>query len=71
PFLDDIAIYRLKTKYSNKEVKPRLRRFVVEYIKNLNEVLTNLKRVGLTIVGYITNKYSRHLDTERVVKLVK
>ncbi|KAF2206149.1 hypothetical protein CERZMDRAFT_54130, partial [Cercospora zeae-maydis SCOH1-5] len=71
PFLDDIAICGLKTKYSNEEVKPRLRRFIVEYIKNLDEVLANLKRVGLTIVGYITNKYSRYLDIERVVKLVK
>ncbi|KAF2206182.1 hypothetical protein CERZMDRAFT_53751, partial [Cercospora zeae-maydis SCOH1-5] len=71
PFLDNIAIRGLKTKYSNKEVKPRLRRFIVEYIRNLDEVLTNLKRVGLIIVGYVTNKYSRHLNTERVAKLVK
>ncbi|KAF2210166.1 hypothetical protein CERZMDRAFT_45875, partial [Cercospora zeae-maydis SCOH1-5] len=71
PFLNNIAIRRLKTKYSNKEVKPRLRRFIVEYIKNLDEVLTNLKRAGLTIVGYVTNKHSRYLDTERVVKLIK
>ncbi|KAF2206181.1 hypothetical protein CERZMDRAFT_53767, partial [Cercospora zeae-maydis SCOH1-5] len=71
PFLDDIAIRRLKTKYSNKEVKPRLRRFIVEYIKNLDKVLTNLERVGLIIVGYVTNKYSRYLDAERVAKLVK
>ncbi|KAF2206108.1 hypothetical protein CERZMDRAFT_54805, partial [Cercospora zeae-maydis SCOH1-5] len=49
PFLDDIAICRPKTKYSNEEVKPRLRRFIVEYIKNLDEVLTNLKRVELTV----------------------
>ena len=85
PFLDNIAICGLKTKYSNKEVKPRLRRFIVEYIKNLDKVLANLERVGLTvyreklqlcykqikIVGYVTNEYSRYLDTERVVKLVK
>ncbi|KAF2206125.1 hypothetical protein CERZMDRAFT_54403, partial [Cercospora zeae-maydis SCOH1-5] len=71
PFLDNIAIYGLKTKYSYKEVKPRLRRFIVEYIRNLDEVLANLKRVGLIIVGYVTNKHSRYLDTERVAKLVK
>ncbi|KAF2206154.1 hypothetical protein CERZMDRAFT_54007, partial [Cercospora zeae-maydis SCOH1-5] len=71
PFLDDIAICGLKTKYSNKKVKPRLRRFIVEYIKNLDKVLTNLERAGLIIVGYVTNKYSRYLDTERVAKLVK
>ncbi|KAF2206116.1 hypothetical protein CERZMDRAFT_54670, partial [Cercospora zeae-maydis SCOH1-5] len=67
PFLDDIAIRGLKTKYSNEEVKPRLRRFIVEYIKNLDELCYK----QIKIVGYVTNKYSRYLDAERVVKLVK
>ncbi|KAF2209233.1 hypothetical protein CERZMDRAFT_47485, partial [Cercospora zeae-maydis SCOH1-5] len=71
PFLDDIAIYGLKTKYSNKEVKPRLCRFIVEHIRNLDKVLADLKRVGLIIVGYVTNKYSRYLDAEQVAKLIK
>ncbi|KAF2206115.1 hypothetical protein CERZMDRAFT_54673, partial [Cercospora zeae-maydis SCOH1-5] len=69
PFLDNIAICGLKTKYSNKEVKPRLCRFIVEYIKNLDKVLTNLERIK--IVGYVTNKHSRHLDAERIAKLIK
>ncbi|KAF2206129.1 hypothetical protein CERZMDRAFT_54350, partial [Cercospora zeae-maydis SCOH1-5] len=67
PFLDNIAIYRLKTKYSNEEVKPRLRRFIVEYIKNLDELYYK----QIKIVGYVTDKYSRYLDIKRVVKLVK
>ncbi|KAF2206119.1 hypothetical protein CERZMDRAFT_54506, partial [Cercospora zeae-maydis SCOH1-5] len=68
-FLDDIAIRRPKTKYSNEEVKPRLRRFVVEYIRNLDKLQLCYKQIK--IVGYVTNKYSRYLDAERVAKLVK
>ena len=32
PFLDNISIKGLKTRYNNKEVEPSIRRFVLEYL---------------------------------------
>ena len=35
-FLDDIGIHGPKTKYNNEEVIPRIRRWVLEHLVNLN-----------------------------------
>jgi hypothetical protein len=51
PYIDDIAIKGLKTYYSFKEVIPRIRRFILEYIKNLDIVLERIKRTRATISG--------------------
>lgn len=51
PFLDDIAIKGPKTRYNDKEVELGLRRYVVKYIKNLDEVLYDLERANITIYG--------------------
>ena len=51
PFLDDIGVKGPKTRYNNKEVEPRLRRFVLEHLRNLDRVLYNLERTNLTVYG--------------------
>ena len=38
-----------KTKYNNKEVAPGIRRYILEYIQNLDKVLADLERAGVTI----------------------
>jgi hypothetical protein len=49
PFLDDIRVKGPKTDYNNEEIKPRLRRFVVKHIVDLNKVLLDIKRAGITV----------------------
>ena len=49
PFLDNISVKGPKTRYNNKEVEPKLRRFVLEYLRNLDGVLYDLERANLTI----------------------
>ncbi len=50
-FIDDVGVKEPKTKYTNKEVAPGIKRYVLEYIQNLNKVLGDLERVGVTIAG--------------------
>jgi protein involved in polysaccharide export with SLBB domain len=49
PFLDDIRVKGPKTDYNNEEIRPRLRRFVVKHIVDLNKVLSDVKRAGITV----------------------
>ena len=51
PFLDNLRVKGPKIKYNNEEVAPGIKGYVFEYIKNLNNVLVDLKRVGVTITG--------------------
>ena len=85
PYIDNIAIKSLKTNYSGEELKLRIRRFIREYIINLNQVLRNLELARATtsrfkldqyynlivVVGYIVNKEGRHLTNKKVQKIVK
>ena len=84
PFLDNVGVKRPKTTYNNKELVPRIRRYVVEYIQNLDKVLADLERAGVTITGaksqfcragikiveYICDANGRHLDTSKVLKIL-
>lgn len=63
-----------KAKYNNEEVALRIRRYIFEYIQNLDKVLADLNKAGVTIaeaksqvchanikiVEYICNADSRH-----------
>jgi hypothetical protein len=54
PFLDDIAIRGPNIDYNNKEIPnlPRVRRYIVEYIKNLNNILYNIELASIAINTY-------------------
>ena len=83
-FLDDVGIKGPKTTYNNEEFTPEIRRYVVEHIQNLNAVLADLERAGITIaraksqfccsgikiVGYICDSEGRHPDTSKVLKIL-
>src|SRR6266516_7975491 len=49
PFVDNIRVKGPYTNYSNKEALPRIRRYVYEYILNLNKTIDRIKRVGACI----------------------
>jgi hypothetical protein len=49
PFIDDIRVKGLYTNY-NKELKLlKIRRFVFEYLQNLNRALKQIKRAKASI----------------------
>ena len=50
-FLDDVGIKGPKTTYNNEELAPGIWRYVVEHIENLDAVLADLERAGITIAG--------------------
>jgi hypothetical protein len=49
PFLDDVGIKGLYTDYDGEEVLPSIRRFILEYIQNLNKTLERIKRARASI----------------------
>ena len=49
PFLDNIRVKGPYTIYSNKEALPRIRRYVYEYILNLDKTMDQIKRIGVCI----------------------
>ncbi|RDL34482.1 uncharacterized protein BP5553_07610 [Venustampulla echinocandica] len=48
-FIDDIPVLGLYSKYGDEEEVPGIRRFVLEYVKNLDLVLADIERAGATI----------------------
>ena len=84
PFLDDIGVKGPKTDYDNEEVSKGVRRFVLEHIINLDQVLADVERSGATlsgsksqfcmpglkIVGYVCDKYGRHPQISKIEKIV-
>lgn len=83
-FLDDVAVKGPRSTYNNEEVLPGIRRYIAEHIQNLDKVLADIERAGCTIAGgklqflikrmkivrYVTDIFGRHLDKERVAKIV-
>lgn len=73
-----------KTTHNNEEVAPGIRRYVFEHIQNLDKVLADLERAGVTIagaksqfcqaglkiVGFICDADGRHPDTSKVLKIL-
>ena len=51
PFLDDITVKGPKTYYDGEEIRPGLRRYVVEHLINLDKTLVNVELSGCTISG--------------------
>ena len=84
PFLDDVGIKGPKTTYNNEELALKIRCYVVEHIQNLDAVLADLERAGITIagtksqfcysgikiVGYICDSKGQHPDRSKVLKIL-
>jgi len=51
PFLDNVAIRDPDIDYNNKKISnlPGVRRYMVEYIKNLNNILYNIELASAAI----------------------
>jgi hypothetical protein len=51
PFLDNVAIRGPDINYNNKEISnlPRVRRYIVKYIKNFNNILYNVELASTAI----------------------
>lgn len=79
-----MGVNRQKTKYNNKEVTVKIRYYVLKYIQNLDVVLTELRRAGITIarvnsqfcqanikiVGYICDVDGHEHNTSKVLKIL-
>ena len=79
-----MRIKGLKIIYNNEELVSEIGYYIVEYILNLDKVLIDLQRVGVTIfeaksqfcqvsikiVGYICNINSRYLNTSKFLKIL-
>jgi hypothetical protein len=51
PYMDDIGVKGPRSRYNDEMVEglPGVRRFILEHIQNLDKVLADLERAGLTI----------------------
>ena len=84
PFINNISIKGLKIDYDKEEILPSIYRFILKYIQNLNEVLYNIERVGITIsreksqfymlairiMRYIYNREGRHPNIVKIKKIM-
>lgn len=83
PFLDDIGVKGPRTRYSDQEVAPGIRRFMLEHIQNLDKVLLAIELAGGTIgpksqwcmngvaiVGYICGSEGRSPESSKVIKVL-
>jgi hypothetical protein len=84
-FIDNIGIKGSKTTYNNKEVIPRIRRYILKHIIWIDRILADLKRAGCTIskaksqfcmpglrvIKFICDILKRHPDTFKVIKIIK
>ena len=83
-FLDDLEVKKPNTTYNNEEVGLGIWRYILEYIQNLDAVLTVFERdevtisdaksqfcrAGIKIVGFIYDANRRHTDTAKVLKII-
>ena len=85
PFIDNITVGGPKIDYRGEEALLGVRRFVLEYIMQLNDVLTNIKRANATVsskkcyqdidylvvVGYKVRREGRYPNQIKVEKIVR
>ena len=85
PFLNDIKVKDLRSRYSNKKAFSDVRRYVLKHIKNLNIVLLNFKLVKCTIfkeksqfcmsrikiIKFICDFSNRRFKSSKVIKILK
>ena len=46
PFLNNIRVKGPYTNYNREEALPRIQRYILEHIQNLDKTLEQIKRVG-------------------------
>lgn len=85
PYVDDIAVHGPRTRYDEEEVRPGIRRFIYEHIKNIDVTLLEVERSGFTvsgeksqfcvagikIVGFICDADGRHPSSTKVIKILE
>ncbi|CAL3966159.1 unnamed protein product [Diplocarpon coronariae] len=49
PYIDDVGVKGSRSFYNHKEVLPGIRRFIMEHIQNLDQVLVRFERAGATV----------------------
>jgi hypothetical protein len=85
PYMDDIGVQGPRSRYDDAEVDGLLgvRKFMFEHIQNLDRVLADLERAGLTIsmeksqfcmrglqiVGYVCDVHGRHPVSSKTIKI--
>ena len=83
--MNDIRMKGPKILYSNEEVEPGIRRYVLKHIQSLDKILINLERanytvsgvksrfcvIGLKIVGYIYDIEGRRFDIAKIIKILE
>ena len=84
PFLDNIIVKGLQTVYNGEESLLGVRRYILEYIIQLDGVLVDLERARyiilgvksyfykdkIIVVGYRYNRKGRYLEELKVIKIV-
>ena len=83
-FFDNIGVKALKTTYNNEESLPKIRRFVIEYLQNLDAVLERIELIEKIIliikshfctdqsifIGFVVEAHSRTLKNKKIVKIL-
>ena len=83
PFLNNVGVKGPYTNYNREEVLPSIRRFILEYIQNLDKTLERIKRArasisaksqfykdSLNIIGFICNLKGREPFIDKVIKII-
>ena len=83
-FFDNIGVKALKTTYNNEESFPEIRRFVIEYLQNLDAVLKRIELIGGIIliiklyfytdrgvfIKFVVGAYGRTPKSKKIVKIL-
>jgi hypothetical protein len=83
-FINDIGIEGPREDYDGEEVELGIRRYILEYIQNINKTLCEIKRAGVIvsgaktqwckpgvkIIGFMCNLEGRYLESSKVVKIL-
>jgi hypothetical protein len=82
-FIDDIRVKGPYTDYSRKLKLPKVRRFIFEYLQNLNKALKQIKRAkasiksksqfcynSISIISFVYSFRRRSLATIKVSKIL-
>ena len=84
PFLDDVGVKGPTSMYSNTEVLPGVRKFVMECIQVVDRTLERIERAGcmigpksqfcmkgVVIVGFVCGAEGRSPETVKVIKILE
>jgi hypothetical protein len=83
--MDDIGVKGLRTIYNDEEAAFGIRRYMLEYIMWLNDVLADLERAGCIILGpksqfcmpririvsFVCDYLEKHPNFAKVIKIIE